>query len=99
MTDRKVIRVHPDLSPDAMAEQTARCQPRGGTKSWKCDGCGRVDLWGPSWSWYGSYAEVEDAAHGEVADAIRVACSDGCRDKALRVAPMPPQKRRRPFRG
>jgi hypothetical protein len=39
---------------------------------WRCDGCGTIAPWGPSWCFYGSFAEQEEGI-------MRwVACSKAC---------------------
>lgn len=57
-------------------EDGVRERPPSG-KVHKCTVCGKEDIWGPTWSWYGSYADLEE---GRV--ALRF-CSDACAgDKA-----------------
>ena len=44
---------------------------------YKCDVCGHVSVWGPTWSQYGSIL------HEEVCpDALPHTCSSACKDKA-----------------
>lgn len=50
---------------------------REGKRVWRCDVCGRLDTWGPTWRWWAErprgpgwrYADMECAA---------VLCSDAC---------------------
>jgi len=45
----------------------------------KCTVCGRVGKWGPSWSWYGSYRDIDEGR-----SVVKV-CSDECRRQASRA--------------
>ena len=40
---------------------------------WVCDACGKVEVWGPGWSWFGSYRDLEDGTD------VPTWCSDQCR--------------------
>lgn len=41
-------------------------------EGWRCDGCGKVERWGPGWGYYGSIFEAEEGI-------LRwVACSEAC---------------------
>ena len=31
----------------------------GRKRAWKCDWCGLVQTWGPTWVWYGSYIDMD----------------------------------------
>lgn len=42
---------------------------------WKCAECGRVDVWGPGWAWYGRYGK----RHEDEYQISRVVCSEKCR--------------------
>jgi len=45
-----------------------------------CSACGTQDVWGPTWSWYGSIRDLDDGA------PIFKACSTACaarRDEAV----------------
>lgn len=56
--------------------------------TYKCDGCGRLDHWGPSWTWYGSIHDSEN--NNDVH-----ACSDECMTEARRkYRPLLPGARR-----
>ena len=75
----KVTELYPGLR-DATLAQTERRRRRGtGLITWRCDGCGRVDTWSPSWSWWGSLLGLDDCG----TEDIRVACQDKCRRKAM----------------
>lgn len=43
---------------------------------WRCSGCGRVEAWGPEWSYFGQLFCKK--CHSEPAVEF-VACSDACR--------------------
>ena len=88
-----VIRVHPELTPDAIKAQTARKVVHAtGAATYRCDGCGRVDFWGSSWSWYGSVENHEDIG----AEGLeRVACSTACQDLVVPPEDPPPNPRRK----
>lgn len=75
----KIIRLYPGVKA-ATSEQTERMRRHGGNvKTWRCDVCGKVGTWGPSWSWHGSLKDLEDCPD---ASTIRVACSLGCRQRS-----------------
>ena len=38
----------------------------------RCTICGRDGFWGPTWSWYGSYKQLDDGA-----PVVKI-CSDAC---------------------
>ena len=38
-----------------------------------CSVCGKVSIWGDSWSWYGSYKELDDGK------PIITVCSEKCK--------------------
>lgn len=42
-----------------------------GVRRWRCDRCGKVDAWGPTWWWFG--ALKDDCPEG-------VFCSDRCKE-------------------
>lgn len=44
-----------------------------------CDGCGLRDVWGPTWSWWGSILQWEGEAKGRPL----IACSEACSDKVF----------------
>ncbi len=47
------------------------------SRFYNCAICGRRGKWGPSWSWYGSIADLEDNG----GKAITIVCSDECKAK------------------
>ena len=42
-----------------------------------CDACGKHDVWGPGWCWYGSWKQYEDFGLPGV-ERIFKACSMAC---------------------
>lgn len=42
-----------------------------------CEVCGGCDVWGPTWSWYGSYKDLDNFGP----DSVPKFCSDKCADK------------------
>lgn len=45
---------------------------------WTCSICGRVDHWGPDWSWFGS---LSDKKTGHEPNVMAVLCSGACQAK------------------
>lgn len=43
-----------------------------------CDGCGKVDVWGPTWGWYGSWVDYE-AGRQHIAVSCSVECQAAAR--------------------
>lgn len=37
-----------------------------------CDGCGKTEIWGTTWGWYGSYRDLDDGAQ------VFRSCSPAC---------------------
>ena len=75
----RIIRIHPGVKA-ATDEQTERMRRHGGNvKTWRCDVCGKVSTWGPTWWWFGSERDTEQ--NGD-ASTIRVVCSDGCKQRS-----------------
>lgn len=58
--------------------ETMTMKVEQGKRLWMCDGCGRTDVWGESWQWYGSLKDLDDSAWERMA----IACSDQCRSAA-----------------
>jgi hypothetical protein len=51
---------------------------------WTCDICGRQSLWGSSWRWYGSLADLEEAGGDGVVAICSDACAEGQTHRSLR---------------
>lgn len=52
----------------------------GGDKTsrfYSCGICGRRGKWGPEWGWFGSVAQLEGEAPGEIV----IICSEGCKQR------------------
>jgi hypothetical protein len=49
-----------------------------GLATYTCSACGKFSTWGPSWSWYGSYRDLENGKR------IIYACSEECMAEAQR---------------
>ncbi len=54
----------------------------------ECSACWMRAPWGPSWGWYGSYAEMEDGK------PVVKLCSDACWSDAKRRGIIPPNASR-----
>jgi hypothetical protein len=55
---------------------TTKIHPfRTGGKLHTCSVCGKVEQWGPSWSWYGSWADIDNGRK------VAKYCSPECQDK------------------
>lgn len=54
------------------------CGPVSG-RIHKCNACGKEDIWGPTWSYYGSYRQVEEEL------PVYKACSDECMSRRVEV--------------
>lgn len=46
----------------------------------ECSSCGKLEPWSASWSWYGSYRDIDDGA------PVLKFCSTACADKMPEVA-------------
>ena len=65
---------------------------------YRCTVCGTSGVWGPTWSWFGSYKEADQAP-----GRLPVFCTDPCRDQWAednarfvgQVGAKPPPKGRR----
>ena len=45
-----------------------------------CDGCGKIEQWGPAWQWYGSIRDLDD---GCVLKLCSLACHPTAPERAL----------------
>lgn len=45
---------------------------------YRCDCCGKTDVWSGSWAWYGSYKQLDDEGMKGVAPVMTM-CSPECR--------------------
>lgn len=73
-----VIRAETQAEFDA-AVSALRWKPMGRerAKVHQCSVCGQFGPWGESWSWYGSYRDIEE--HDAASAPIVKACSNTCR--------------------
>ena len=44
-----------------------------------CDGCGREDVWGSTWTWYGSVLDLDGGA--QIVKACSATCMEPARSK------------------
>lgn len=57
---------------------------------WTCCKCGKVDVWGRGWSWWGSLKEREDGNIGS--EGCPIVCSTACRAKVTDADRRKPKK-------
>lgn len=50
----------------------------GERRRWTCDGCGRIDVWGPGWQWFGA---LSDKRTGREPAIEHIICSAECKAK------------------
>lgn len=70
-------------------------------KTWRCAQCGKLEIWGPGWSWYGSHLEMEFVVCSEacrVASAAELGVTPDVLDDMAHEAAPPAKKRRRASR-
>ncbi len=64
-----------------------RCSPDG-LRLYQCDNCSKVEAWGESWAWYGSYRQMEDFGLKGV-EPIMTICSGVCRIALIAAGRLP----------
>lgn len=57
-----------------------------GRVSHTCSICGKIEPWSESWSWFGSYKELEDGK------PILKFCSDVCKQGAIMLGKAPKEE-------
>lgn len=50
---------------------------------YQCDCCGKTDVWGDTWAWYGSWRAMDDG------DPLLTICSADCRVKMIADGKLP----------
>lgn len=55
---------------------------------YQCDCCGKTDIWGDDWAWFGSYRQLEDVGMEGVKD-VTVICSADCRIRMVAESRIP----------
>lgn len=55
---------------------------------YQCDYCGKQDVWGNDWAWFGSYKQLDDYDSLKGNDVL-VMCSADCRVKLVAAGRLP----------
>lgn len=55
---------------------------------YRCDCCGKTDVWDANWAWHGSYKQLEDDGLRDVKPVITI-CSAECRIKLVAAGTIP----------
>lgn len=61
-----------------------------GRELYRCDCCGRVDVWDDGWAWHGSYRQIDDFGMKDVAPIMTI-CSPECRIALVAQGRLPSQ--------
>jgi hypothetical protein len=56
--------------------------------SYRCNCCGKEELWNDGWAWYGSYRDLENQGMKN-AEPVLFMCSSLCRIKMVAAGQLP----------